>query len=61
MIAARVDIKAAHQRLGHSRPTTLLIHYAQVVDESADKAAGLLTGRLGKTIRSEFAVNPIDA
>ncbi|HTZ89194.1 MAG TPA: tyrosine-type recombinase/integrase [Alloacidobacterium sp.] len=61
MIAARVDIKAAQQRLGHSRPTTLLIHYAQVLDESADKAAGLLTGQLGKTIRSEFAVNPIDA
>ena len=54
MIAANVDIKAARQRLGHSWPTTLLVHYAQVLDESADKAAGLLTSRLGKTIRSEI-------
>jgi hypothetical protein len=44
MIAAQVDIKAAQQRLGRSRPTTLLIHYAQVLGESADKAAGLLSG-----------------
>ena len=27
MVAAKVDSKAAQQRLGHSRPTTLLIHY----------------------------------
>ncbi len=47
MVAAKVDIKAAQQHLGHSRPTTLLIHYAQVLDESADKAAGLLSGKLG--------------
>jgi integrase/predicted DNA-binding transcriptional regulator AlpA len=60
MVAAKVDIKAAQQRLGHSRPTTLLIHYAQVLDESADAAAGLLSGQLGYTIPAEFGVNPVD-
>jgi integrase len=60
MIAAKVDIKAAQQRLGHSRPNTLLIHYAQVLDESADAAAGLLSGQLGYVIPAEFAVNPVD-
>lgn len=60
MIAAKVDIKAAQQRLGHSRPTTLLIHYAQVLDESADTAAGLLSGRLGPArIPAELAMNPV--
>ncbi|HEY1743328.1 MAG TPA: tyrosine-type recombinase/integrase [Granulicella sp.] len=56
MVAARMDIKAAQQRLGHSRPTTLLIHYAQVLDEPADTAAGLLSGQLGKIIPAGFAV-----
>jgi integrase len=60
MIAAKVDIKAAQQRLGHSRPNTLLIHYAQVLDESADAAAGLLSGQLGYVIPAEFAANPVD-
>lgn len=60
MIAAKVDIKAAQQRLGHSRPTTLLIHYAQVLDESADTAAGLLSGRLGPArIPAELATNSV--
>ena len=57
MVAAKVDIKAAQQRLGHSRPTTLLIHYAQVLDESADAVAGLLSSRLGNTIPAKFAAN----
>jgi F420-0:gamma-glutamyl ligase len=59
MVAVKVDIKAAQQRLGHSRPTTLLIHYEQVLDELADMAAGLLSGQLGKTIPAEFAVNSV--
>jgi integrase len=53
--------QGAQQRLGHSRPTTLLIHYAQVLDESADTAAGLLSGQLGYTIPAELAVNPVEA
>jgi hypothetical protein len=57
---AKVDINAAQQRLGHSRPTTLLIHYAQVLDASADTAAGLLSGQLGYTIPAESAVNPFE-
>jgi hypothetical protein len=55
MVAAKVDIKTAQQRLGHSRPTTLLIHYAQVLDEPA----GLLRGQLSKIIPAEFGVNPV--
>jgi len=39
---------------------TLLIHYAQVLDESADTAARLLSGQLGYAIPAAFAVNPID-
>jgi len=50
MIAARVDIKAAQQRLGHSRPDTLLIHYAQVLDSSADAAAESLTSELSRGV-----------
>jgi integrase/predicted DNA-binding transcriptional regulator AlpA len=60
MIAAKVDIKAAQQRLGHSRPTTLLIHYAQVLDESANTAAELLSGQLGIGAPAGMAVNPAD-
>ncbi len=60
MIAAKVDIKAAQQRLGHSRPTTLLIHYAQVLDESADAAAGLVSGQLGYAIPAGASGNSIE-
>jgi hypothetical protein len=59
MVAAKVDTKAVQQRLGHSRPITLLIHYAQVLDESADTAAGLLSGQLGKITPAEFTVNTV--
>ncbi len=62
MIAAKVDVKAAQQRLGHSRPTTLLIHYAQVFDESANTVAGLLSSQLGHLrILAECAMNPMEA
>jgi hypothetical protein len=60
MIAAKVDIKAAQQRLGHSRPTTLLIHYAQVLDESADSAANLLSSQLGNDGATRCTIDPVE-
>jgi hypothetical protein len=46
MVEERVPIKAAQQRLGHSRPDILLRFYAHVLDASADMAAELLSGQL---------------
>jgi integrase len=51
MVEARVPLKAAQERLGHSRPDILLKFYANVLDASADMAAETLTGRF----RSEFS------
>ena len=39
MVEERVPIKAAQERLGHSRPDILLKIYAHVLDASADAAA----------------------
>lgn len=46
MVEARVPLKAAQERLGHSRPDILLKYYAHVLDESADMAAATLSGQL---------------
>jgi integrase len=46
MVEANTPIKAVQQRLGHSRPNTVLIYYARVLDKSADSAASLLSGQL---------------
>ncbi len=46
MIESRVPIKAAQQRLGHSRPDILLKHYTHVLDESAEFAATTLSSKL---------------
>ena len=46
MVEERVPIKAAQERLGHSRPDILLKFYAHVLDASADAAAESLSGRL---------------
>ena len=62
MIEKRVPIKAAQQRLGHSRPDLLLKRYAHVLDESAkirrrnaQLAIGRETGKKGrKEARSFF-------
>ena len=59
MIAAEVDVKAAQQRPGHSRPNTLLIHYAHVLDSSADDAAGLLSGQMGNQIPAAVATSSV--
>jgi integrase len=47
MVEGRVPIKAAQERLGHSRPDILLKIYAHVLDASADAAAATLSGGLG--------------
>jgi integrase len=47
MVEERVPIKAAQERLGHSRPDILLKFYAHVLDASADVAAESLSGQLG--------------
>ena len=47
MVEERVPIKAAQERLGHSRPDILLKIYAHVLDASADAAAESLSGQLG--------------
>jgi integrase len=46
MAEGRVPIKAAQERLGHSRPDILLKFYTHVLDESADMAAETLSGQL---------------
>ena len=54
MVAKRVPIKAAQQRLGHSRPAILLKHYALLLDESAEEAAQTLSSELrAKTPKKE--------
>ena len=52
MVEERVPIKAAQERLGHSRPDILLKIYAHVLDASADAAAESLSGQL----RGRFSV-----
>jgi integrase len=46
MVEKHVLVKAAQERLGHSRPDILLKFYAHVLDESADMAAETLSGQL---------------
>ena len=47
MVGAKIPIKAAQERLGHSRPDILLKIYAHVLDASADEAAATLSQGLG--------------
>ncbi|MDQ2834258.1 MAG: site-specific integrase [Acidobacteriota bacterium] len=49
MVEAHVPLKAAQERLGHSRPDILLKFYAHVLDGSADAAAESLSGQLSGT------------
>ncbi len=46
LVEKRVPIKAAQQRLGHSRPDILLKHYTHVLDASAEFAAETLSSQL---------------
>jgi integrase len=39
LIANRLPVNAVQERLGHSRPDIVLIHYARLLDESAVAAA----------------------
>ena len=49
MVEAGVPLKAAQERMGHSRPDILLNYYAHVLDESADMAATTLSAQLSGT------------
>jgi hypothetical protein len=46
MVEGHVPVKAAQERLGHSRPDIVLKFYAHVLDDSADMAAETLSGQL---------------
>ncbi len=58
MVENRVPIKAAQQRLGHSRPDLLLVKYAHVLDESAAAAAEILSSQLGGKKAKKQDVKP---
>ncbi len=50
MVEAHVPLKAAQERLRHSRPDILLKFHAHVLDASADRAAETLSGRLSGSL-----------
>ena len=52
MIANRIPVKAAQDRLGHSRPDVVLRHYAMLTDENSREAAELLSGKLSGKLSS---------
>ncbi len=55
MVEARVPLKAAQERLGHSRPDILLKFYTHVLDASADVAAETLSGQLSSSFSAPKA------
>ena len=57
MAEENVPIKAAQQRLGHSRPDLLLNHYAHVLDASAQVAAETLSSKFSTSKPKSEAVN----
>jgi hypothetical protein len=68
LIANRLPVNAVQERLGHSRPDIVLIHYAKVLDESAVAAAAMVSSKLSarsaelenagfKSIGSQLAAN----
>ncbi len=59
MVEQRVPIKAAQQRLGHSRPDILLRHYAHVLDESAQIAAETLSSQLSGKAAKKAVPKPV--
>ncbi len=60
MVEASVPLKAAQERLGHSRPDILLKFYAHVLDASADMAAATLSGQLGGGFSSSKVAHAAD-
>jgi integrase len=46
LIANRLPVNAVQERLGHSRPDIVLIHYARLLDESAVAAAVTVSSKL---------------
>jgi integrase len=60
MVEARVPLKAAQKRLGHSRPDIFLRVYAHVLDASADLAAATLSGQFGGGFSAPVAAHAGD-
>lgn len=60
MVEARVPLKAAQERLGHSRPDILLKFYAHVLDASADMAAETLSGQFRSEISAPVTAQAAD-
>ncbi len=58
MVEANVPIKAAQQRLGHTRPDILLRHYAHVLEESAEFAAETLSSKLASKSAAKKPIVP---
>jgi hypothetical protein len=46
LIANRLPVNAVQERLGHSRPDIVLIHYVRLLDESAVAAAETVNSKL---------------
>lgn len=59
MVESHVPLKAAQQRLGHSRPDILLKHYAHVLDESAEFAATTLSSNWAEKCIKRLALRRI--
>jgi integrase len=55
MVENNVPIKAAQQRLGHSRPDILLKHYTHVLEASAEFAAETLSSQLSRNAKKKEA------
>jgi integrase len=53
MVESQVPIKAAQERLGHTRPDILLKHYTHVLDESAEFAATTLSSKLSGKVHKK--------
>jgi hypothetical protein len=56
----RIPLKAAQERLGHSRPDILLSFYAHILDASADMAAETLSGQLAGGFSARMATHAVD-
>jgi len=58
LIASRLPVNAVQERLGHSRPDIVLIHYAKLLDESAVAAAAVVSSKLSaRSVELENAGN----
>ena len=47
-MATRLPVNALQERLGHSRPDIVFLHYAKLLDEPALAAAAIVSSKLSK-------------